>query len=518
MGKLARMGQTTRKHSPIQTTEQKAFTYEGHLGSVRDAKSELFVLGAANLVSEDTFYEGASERDARFRALIRKVADEDPTWLAGFAKYLRTELNMRSAALVLAAEYVKTGAPGGRRVVESVLVRPDEPGAMLGYWLGTYGRPIKVAMRRGIRDALPRLYTEKNTIKYDGKGQVFRFGDVIELVRPKPRNEVQAVLYRHLVDRTHDHATETPSELAVLRNDAAMFAMNPIERKSLADGPGLRARIESSGMTWERYASWIGRPLNRADWAALVPDMGLMAIVRNLRNMDEAGVSDETTKEIEAKLGNLEDVKRSRQLPFRYYTAWREVQSLRWGPGLEAALNLSLANVPELRGRTLIMIDHSGSMSYGNISARSTVRPRELADVFGVALAVRADKAEMYVYDNNAERVHVQPNASILRTIERLPDLGGGTRTLDLLAHLYDGHDRVVIVTDEQTFAPHFGRTDSVIGTISVPIYTFNINGYRTAQFESAGNRHTFAGLSDSSFTILRALEDGRDGHWPWEE
>lgn len=515
MGKLAKMGETSATRSPIQTTGRKAFTYEGHLGALRDVQSELFVLAASNLVSENTFYEGAADRDDRYRALIHAAMGEDPAWIAGLAHYLRTELNMRSAALVMAAEYAYVHGPGARKVVSSVLVRPDEPGSLLGYWFGTYGRALPAAVKRGIADALPRLYTERNTIKYDGKGQVFRFGDVIELTHPKPTTDEVSVLYRHLVDRAHDHADEIPIELPMLRNDARMWALSPEHREDLATMPGLVATLGSAGMTWERYASWIGRPLNSVDWAALVPSMGLMAIVRNLRNMDAAGVSDETTREILAKLGNVEDVKRSRQLPFRYYTAWREVQSLRWGAGLERALELSLENVPELAGRSLILIDHSGSMSYGSISSRSTVRPVELADVFGVALAIRADKADLFVYDNDAVRIpSPRAGASLLRTIEKLPQLGGGTRTLDMIARYYDGHDRVIVVTDEQAFGSSF---TGQVAAISVPIYTFNINGYRTAQFESSGNRHTFAGLSDASFTMLKALEAGRDGHWPWE-
>lgn len=530
MGKLSRMGATPRQRSPIQTTEERARTFEGALGHVRDAKSELFVLGAANFVTEDTFYEGAGERDARFRALVHKVAAEDPAWVAGFARYLRTELNMRSASLVLAAETVAAKMPGARGVVSSVLVRPDEPGAILGYWLGTYGRPIKIAMDRGIIDALPRLFTERNSIKYDGKGQTFRFGDVIELVRPKPKDDYQAILYRYFVDAAHGNANEIPDTLETLKADAKLWSLTPAERESQAAEPTeLQEWLTLAGFTWERYASWIGRPLNAEDWAALVPNMGLMAIVRNLRNMDSAGISEETAAQITAKLGNVEDVKRSRQLPFRYYTAWREVQGMRWGPALEQALNLSLENVPELHGRTLIMIDHSGSMSSGYITARSTVQPRELADVFGIALAVRADKADVFVYDNNAVQVDVRPGASVLRMIERLPHLGGGTQTLNLLARLYNGQDRVVIVTDEQAFDPNrtawYGYDDRYrrtqngdpIDAITVPIYTFNIGGYRVAQFSSENNRHTFAGLSDSSFTILKALESGKNGQWPWE-
>jgi hypothetical protein len=514
MGKLAKMGARPAKRSPIKTTGP-ALTFEGGVGAARDAKSELFVLAASNLVSENTFYEGGTERDHRYRALIHAVAAEDPAWIAGLARYLRAELNMRSASIVMAAEYVSAGAPNGRKVIASVLLRPDEPGALLGYWFGTYGRAIPAAIKRGITDTLPRLYTERNTIKYDGKGQTFRFGDVIELVHPKPSNDHASILYKHLVDRTHDHVVAIPEDLQMLTLDTIAWGMSPEGRAEIAADPrNAELWIRDAGMTWERYASWVGRPLNAMDWAALVPNMGLMAIVRNLRNMDTTGISNQTIADISVKLHDPDEVRRSRQLPFRFYTAWREVRSLQWGLGLEAALNLSLENVPSLDGRSLIMVDHSGSMSFGTISERSSVHPRELADVFGAALAVRAESADLFVYDQQAMQVAVGTGDSLLRTIERMPEMGGGTQTLLLLEQLYrPEYDRVIIVTDEQVH-PSGARLDA----IKVPIYTFNIGGYRVAHMEATGNRHTFAGLSDSSFTILKTLEAGRDGHWPWEE
>jgi hypothetical protein len=72
----------------------------------------LFLLAVTNM--EETSYESAETRDSRFAQLVHQVAATDPGWLAGFAPYLRNEMQMRSASIVLAAEAVLAGVLGGR--------------------------------------------------------------------------------------------------------------------------------------------------------------------------------------------------------------------------------------------------------------------------------------------------------------------------------------------------------------------------------------------------------------------
>jgi hypothetical protein len=90
--------------APVRTSGRRTLTHEGGLAHVRDAESELFLLAATNMVGEDTFYERATDRDARFVALVHEATATNPAFVAGLAPYLRTALLMRSAAVVMAAE------------------------------------------------------------------------------------------------------------------------------------------------------------------------------------------------------------------------------------------------------------------------------------------------------------------------------------------------------------------------------------------------------------------------------
>src|ERR671920_1076057 len=80
-------------------------TAEGGAGFTRDPKSELFLLAITNMAGEDTFYERGRDRDRRFSTLVRTVTRDDPAWIAAFVPYLRNTMQMRSASVVMAAEF-----------------------------------------------------------------------------------------------------------------------------------------------------------------------------------------------------------------------------------------------------------------------------------------------------------------------------------------------------------------------------------------------------------------------------
>src|SRR5436190_730379 len=133
---------------------------------------------------------------------------------------------MRSAAVVMAAEYVAAGGRCGRSVIARALRRPDEPAELVGYWLAAHGRALPMPVKRGVADAARRLYSERAALRYDGLSRQIRMADVIELAHPAPRDEQQSALFKFLLDRRHhDDGTAAPTVLPMLAAAAALEAV-----------------------------------------------------------------------------------------------------------------------------------------------------------------------------------------------------------------------------------------------------------------------------------------------------
>ncbi|MDX3241017.1 TROVE domain-containing protein [Streptomyces sp. ME18-1-4] len=525
---MARFNTRAAKAQPISrvtSTGRVLRTFEGGRGRERDARSELFLLAVSHFVSQQTFYETGAGRDDRFVNLVRELAVSDPSWTAGLLGWLRGEGNLRTASLVGAAEYVKarldagaTDGPSNRQVVASVLQRPDEPGELLAYWTAVHGRNVPKPVKRGIADAVRRLYSGKSLLKYDTASKGYRFGDILNLVHasPDPAKPWQGELFQYALDRRHhpDDAVP-PASNRVLAAHRELMALPVADRRAVVTSEGGAERLAAAGMTWEALAGWLQGPMDKAAWEAVIPSMSAMALARNLRNFDEVGVSDEVASQVAARISDPAEVARSRQFPFRYLAAYQHAPSLRWSYPLEQALGHSLAHVPALPGRTLVLVDRSGSMFYSRLSDRSELNRADAAAIFGTALALRAAQADLVEFGTTSRRLTFGKGESVLKILGRFGDLGGTDTTSAVRAH-YRGQDRVLIVTDEQYAFSHHGDPTGQIPA-HVPVYTWNLAGYRVGHGPSGtANRHTFGGLSDAAFRMVPLLEAATDADWPW--
>jgi hypothetical protein len=99
--------------------------------------------------------------------------------------------------------------------------------------------------------------------------------------------------------------------------------------------------------------------------------------------------------------------------------------------------------------------------------------------------------------------------------LSKFRDLGG-TSTRQALQQHFRGHDRVIVITDEQYNG--WGGDPTEVIPANVPVYTWNLNGYKAAQNESGKlKRHTFGGLTDKAWQMIPLLEAGVTGVWPWD-
>jgi hypothetical protein len=523
-------------------------TREGGAGFTRTDQADLFLACTSGFITEKNFYETGEERVDRVRDLARAVAvtEEGAAWLSDFLPWLRGEGNMRTAGIVVAAEAVHarlrlaTKLGGNRALVSAVCQRADEPGEFLAYWMSRFGRTkIPHAVKRGLGDAAARLYTAYSALKYDTPGRAVRFGDLIKYVgatAPVGKGE----LYRWLIARAPQRRAPDWQDrvdytlLPMVSARRALEAVPLADRRALLQVAG-SGMLTEAGATWEYLSGWLadGQGMDADAWRAVLPSMGYMARLRNLANFDRAGLDDMVASVIAHQLADPAAVAASRQFPYRFLSAYDTVPSDRWRHPLGKALDLSLRNIPELPGSTLVMIDTSGSMeaSVSNRSARSRV---DVAALFGIAVATRnRGRVDVYGFANYAYPFEVVVGGSTLREVERfrgtVGQAGHGTRIVEstMAAALGrpGGYDRVLIFTDGQTFPTTVGRLGiDLHGHLSQKLpasmsaYAFDLGGYSEGFLPSgSGNRHQLGGLTDATFRMIPQVEAGQHGSWPWD-
>lgn len=507
--------------TPVSTTTRRAFTAEGGMGWQRAPKGELFLAVAASL-NEDTFYESADERATRIQTLA--TAPEivnSPEWTLGMVRWLRQEAGLRSIPTVVAISAVKARLDAGltgtnRQIIEAAIGRLDEASDMLAGWMSLYGRNIPSCVRRGVAGALRARLSERSYLKWVGRmnsGSV-TLRDVINLTHPKPKDKTQEALIKLALDEGYGKKGDD-KQLPTIRARRQFLAMDRDAQISALTGQDAQDIIRKAALTHEVIAGAIGT-IPADVWETLVPNMGYMALRMNLRRIEASGASRALIATINERLSDVEEAAKSRTMPVSFYAAYKNAP-LAFAAALQDAANASLENVPALKGRTLVLLDRSGSMS-GILSAKSSLSCQDAANVFASALALRGENVRVVAFDTHMEDVQVN-SSDLLRVVDQMPTPRGGTYTPDAIAYAHkkgERYDRIIILTDEQYTG---GSVDKALDTYApgVPTFTWNLAGYRTAQMEAREGRWTFGGLSDKGFQMIPLLERGMGQSWPWE-
>lgn len=502
------------------TRQSDALTHEGGKGYTRSTRQELFLQAVVEM-AEDTFYEAKEDRRTRLASNVQKVVSEQGGWafLCNFTNWLRRDAGMRSASVMVAAEAVNysaarivvNGEITPRQLVSSAILRADEPAEMLGYWLANHGRKIPAPMKRGIADSAVRLYNERNVLKYDGQSRSVRMGDVVDLTHPIPKDDQQSALFKFVLDRRHKREDLDLSMLPIARMDTFLMSLPEDERMEAFS----RGFCDEACWDWQRVAGWLPGGLTAKIWGGLIPSLGYFATVRNLRNFDEAGINKTAKKTVANRISDPEQVRKSMLFPYRFLSAYKATNSVTWNAALEAALDESVNNIPAFDGKTLVLVDTSGSMQSSVGGERSQTMRCDVAALFGAALATRnPGKVDVSIYASYVAPFPVYPGASVLRTVEQMQraigSVGHGTNTWDAVRSRYKDHDRIVVLTDEQSH--DYGKNPGCW------MHFINLAGYRVGTAPQDKRTFAYGGFTDNFFSLLPLMEQGYSGRWPWEQ
>ncbi|HMY16991.1 MAG TPA: TROVE domain-containing protein [Polyangium sp.] len=349
-------------------------------------------------------------------ALLESTIDEalafDAEATLKEAVRLRNEELMRvtpQVILVRAANHAAVKGTGlVRRYARSIIRRADEPAVGLAYQMFRYGKPIPNALKKAWREAL-ESYDDYALSKYRLEERAAKTVDVVNLVHPKSK----------AVDK-------------------------------LAKG-----EAKTTGRTWESIVS--ARGSNRTSWRKAMNVMGHMAMLRNIRNMLEAGIKAE---EIVPRL--IHNAESGKQLPFRYYSAYKAVEEKAPAAVLDAietCLVKSLGELPRFSGRVMVLADNSGSAQGTTTSSMGTMKVSTIGNLTGILAGMRADDGYLGVFGDNLETMQVRKHSSIFDQLKKAEDLakniGLGTENgiwtfLDQAIRCREHWDSIFVLSDMQ--------------------------------------------------------------------
>ena len=450
---------------------------EGFAAYSMSDKEKLITQVLTSFFNEKKFYgDNSNELQDTAKAVIRK----DPQFVANLAAFARREFNMRSVSHVLTAHlaHEPAGKPFVRQTVKAVSLRGDDVTEIMACYLSLFGKPIPNALRKGIADVLG-TFDAYTLAKYKGENNEVKMRDLLCLCRPTPRNAEQSALWKQCLEGT----LQTP-------------------------------------YTWESELSAKGN--TKEVWEALIDSgkVGYMALLRNLRNIFIA--NPDNFKKVLDHIQDPEAVAKSRQLPFRFLSAYRELA--RAGAGscvfdaLEAAADAAVMNMPKLKGTTVIAIDTSGSMGC-SISDNSEVRCCDIAWLLGLMANRICENAILYSFDSQVRQHSVPGKIPILHTALESASPGGWTDMTLPFSMMIDKNvkaDRVIILSDNQcncgtsgrktvqTYANQYRRESGH----DIWVHAVDLQGYGTQQFAGA-KTNVIAGWSEKVFSFIALAEQG---------
>lgn len=397
----------------------------------------------ACMLWEDQFYEDGIAIAGRIRELVAKVPAEK---VAALAVEAREKMKLRHAPLLLVREMARL-ATHRQLVAETllrVIQRADELSEFVALYWSEGKQPLSAQVKKGLAAAFTK-FDEYALAKYNRATPV-KLRDVLFLCHAKPVDQAQAELWKRLVEG--QLATPDTWEVA------------------LSSGADKRE-------AWERLLA--------------ENKLGALALLRNLRNMAEAKVPEQTVAD------GLLRMKTERVLPFRFIAAARYAPQ--WEAEIELAMIRALEGQMRLPGKTVLLVDVSGSMD-AQLSRRSEMRRNDAA--YGLAVLLREIAEKVSVYSFSDELVLVPSRRGFaLRDAINASQRHNGTYLGKALKAITEDYDRLIVITDEQSH--------DAVPNPRARGYVINVASYQNGVGYGAWTH--IDGWSDSVIEYIRAAE-----------
>lgn len=273
-----------------------------------------------------------------------------------------------------------------RMIQEEVMNRADEPSTQFAYYL---------TLHEGKKNYIPTILKKS-------------WADKLSSL-----NRYQISKYKN-------------AEVGMINTIRVCHANSPIINELMRTG---KIEVDEQQKTWQNLKS------EGKTWKEiLVSDMYLphMALLRNLRGifseLEETKENKVLCQRILLRL--LHGVPEGKQFPYRYYVAYNAIKeaSIVYKTyvldALEKCLQASLANLPKLKGKMMILSDNSGS-AWGTLTTEyGSVKVAEIGNLSAVLTALSSDEGYVGVFGDDLKIVPILKTRSILDNLEKVNEAG----------------------------------------------------------------------------------------------
>jgi len=435
---------------------------------------------------ENQFYESASDQMNRYMDLTREVAEKYGwEFVAKSAFFSRQVLGMRSISEFTAAILNNQTFDNKRAYFRNFLKRPDDVSEVFAA-IDMLGDKRSHALVRGAGDYLSSL-KDYQLGKYKLKGKEYNMYDLINITHA----------HSATIDKYKAGTLETPD-------------------------------------TWETAISGSKSDEEKSqNWQRLVEEnkLGYLALIRNLRNIVNSSPDADWIEEyLVPQIKNKVAIKKSLVFPYQIYCSWKNygIRNISIDAALDRAFRIACGNMPKMDGRTVIVLDVSGSME-NKLSSNSQLTLKEVGAVYAAAMFVNCN-ADFIKFGNDAKRIKLNKLDSIFNLVEKMyanDNCGYGTDIVPAFRLMNEKYDRIFLVSDMQIMNKNGSRQywgcysewQNGIETYNgyckaykchPHMYSFDLSNYST-QAENPNNPriHLLTALNDTLFKMLPYIENG---------
>lgn len=512
------------------TNTRKTVNHEGEVAFAMTPELDLYSQVCTASLQPKFYSPDSNDQILRLRDTISKV---DPELVCKLAVYAREKMYLRSVPLVLMVELLKNfndSKQKGKRdpallkkSTTRVIQRADEITEILSYFVKANNRTetkklgkLPNAFKKAVAESFHK-FDEYQLAKYNKDGSI-KLRDALFLTHPKPSSDKQKELFKKLVD----NSLSEPYTWEVEFSKLGQQTFNSEEEKTKAFSEKWKELVESK-------------------------KLGYMALMRNLRNILKYGASKELINSVCEKLTDPKEVLNSKQLPFRYWSAFRSLgnePSRRGGyssnieqkeldpfavkqinNALEKAIKISIDNLSGFGEDTRVLIasDVSGSMQ-SNISENSQVQYYDIGLLLGQLLQSKCKNVVTGFFGDDWKVTNFSSGDVLNNTLElhrREGEVGYSTNGYKVIQWLNTKNvevDKVMIFTDCQLWNSS-GTRDSLQQEWhkyrqkfpKAKLYLFDLAGYGNVPLDIHFEKNVYliAGWSEKIFEVMEAIENG---------